>query len=184
MRGGVSAPDSGSAAVPKPQRAPRFRTAAACHGTRPGQACRRAARRPGARRRRLWAGRSLARRVSGAVSLPGPGSRSRPAGARPLRLRLALATASQPEGRSGSGLDFSKRVQQTLTVNHRTKNQHSPVPALHSAMLATLYRRRAVGYSATQCESHLPLQGLSFQTRMIEPAASYDLQGRANQAWQ
>ena len=51
----------------------------------------------------------------------------------------------------------------------KKKNQHLPVPAQHSAMLAALFRRRAVGYSVTQ-------QDLSFQTRMIEPAAS--------QAWQ
>jgi hypothetical protein len=67
-----------------------------------------------------------------------------------------------------------------MQADHRwkkkKKNQHLPVPAQHSAMLAALFRRRAVGYSVTQCESHLPVQDLSFQTRMIEPAAS--------QAWQ
>jgi hypothetical protein len=73
------------------------------------------------------------------------------------------------------------KIQQILSVyalaedpppqNHR-KNQHSPVPALHSTMLATLIRPRAVGYFVTQWESHLPVQDLSFQTRMIEPVAS------------
>jgi hypothetical protein len=49
-------------------------------------------------------------------------------------------------------------------------------------MLATLFSRRrgAVGYSVTQCK----IMSLSFQTWMIESAASYDLQGRANQGWQ
>ena len=96
-----------------------------------------------------------------------------------LEFRLGVPLATSRAGKIQQILSVYALAEDPNPQNHRwKKNKHLPVPAQHSAMLAALFRRRAVGYSVTQCESHLPVQDLSFQpeTRMIEPAAS--------QAWQ
>ncbi len=67
------------------------------------------------------------------------------------------------------------RAPEIIARRRRRTSIHRFRPYTPPCWLLSVFRRRAVGYSVTQCESHLPVQDLSFQTRMIEPAASYEL---------